>query len=161
MVTLIGIFNFLVCLILTQQFLNSTNYWMEPIRFRYGSVYPWPLSWMVPRRRRKLEMRRLAALGWEGKDALTEVENCLRALSARLKENRYFVADTPTQLDAMVFAHTLSILMFPQSSKWMAPVLQDFPVLVAHCRRVDKEFFGSKYADDLSVFNATEIEIFS
>ena len=120
-------------------------------RPRYGSVYPWPLNWLLTRIKRNQVMKKLSALGWTKKslqDVYNEVENCCQALSERLDNQRYFFNNKPTELDALVFGHLFTILTTPMPDNGrMASIVKSHSNLVELCSFIDREYFDRSSSD--------------
>lgn len=114
---------------------------------RYGSVYPWPLSSILPLMKKNEMLEHLKAIGW-GKDdkSLTkieeEVKRCCTALTEKLGDQMYFFGDCPTELDAVVFGHLYTILTTALPDNRLAAAVQKHPNLVKFCRNIDKQYFA-------------------
>lgn len=118
---------------------------------RYGSVHPWPLSFILPRRKKSEMLTHLKAIGW-GKDdkSLTkieeEVKRCCTALTEKLADQKFFFGSRPTELDAVVFGHLYTILTTTLPDNRLAAAVQKHPNLVKFCRNVEREYFGKNVA---------------
>jgi len=115
---------------------------------RYGSVYPWPLSYFLPYKKRTSMLQHLEAIGWGKSDkSLTKVEEevsrCCNALSQKLLDKKFFFGKKPTELDAVVFGHLYTILTTTLPDNRLAATVQKYPNLVKFCRNVEKSYFGA------------------
>lgn len=124
--------------------------WLDPVTYkessflRYGSVFPWPLNYLLAWQKRRQVQKRLSALGWANKsieEVYSEVENCCQALSERLEKQQYFFNNKPTELDALVFGHLFTILTTPMPDNRFSAIVRQFQNLVELCQTVDREFF--------------------
>lgn len=124
--------------------------WLDPVTYnevtfrRYGSIYPWPLNYILTWQKKRQVVKRLSALGWANKsieEVYSEVENCCQALSERLDKQQYFFNNKPTELDALVFGHLFNILTTPLTDTRLASIVRPFKNLVELCQNIDKEFF--------------------
>lgn len=121
---------------------NTLN---EVTKDRHGSVYPWPLNHFLNWQKRKEVIKKLSVLGWYNKtieEVCEEVKNCCIALSARLENNEYFSGEkAPNELDALVFGHIFTIITTPLPGNKLANIVQEHPLLVQLCKRIEKRYF--------------------
>lgn len=111
---------------------------------RYGSVHPWPLNSLLSWQKKRSVCKKLSALGWLNKsldDVYSEVDNCCKALSERLENQRYFFNSKPTELDALVFGHLFAILTTPLPDNRLATIVRQHKNLLDLCTHIDREFF--------------------
>uniref|UniRef100_A0A915D2A3 Metaxin n=1 Tax=Ditylenchus dipsaci TaxID=166011 RepID=A0A915D2A3_9BILA len=122
------------------------NTYNEVTRTRYGSVYLWPLYLILPYLKRRESVTRLENLGWGAFKSMDEVvaqcEKCFKALSVKLGNNRYFIGDQPTELDALAFGHLYTILTTELPNMRVANTLKRYQNLIDFCKRIDEEFFA-------------------
>lgn len=117
---------------------------------RYGYFHPWPLNWMLTRMKQQQVQKCLSAVGWLNKtieQVYEEVDTCCSALSERLDENKYFFGDKPTELDALMFAHTHTILTTPLPNNEFAKIIRRYPKVVKHCQRIEQGYFSGSYPE--------------
>ncbi|KAF4523780.1 hypothetical protein B566_EDAN009012 [Ephemera danica] len=126
--------------------------WVEPLLLqevtqpRYGSVFPWPLNNILTYLKRRAVVSKLKALQWANKtpnEVYGEVDKACRNLSARLGNNHFFFS-RPTELDALVFGHTYTILSTKLPDNRLADVLRGYPNLISHCDRIQSQFSTRK-----------------
>lgn len=113
-------------------------------RPRYGSVHPWPLSWILPWKRQMEVKSRLNACGWIDKtkeNVLDEIRACLQALSDRLAKNTYFFGEKPTELDALVFGHLYNLITVRLPDSKLTGCIQNYRNLVDLCTRIEGKFY--------------------
>eukprot|EP00095_Tigriopus_kingsejongensis_P010125 maker-scaffold75_size407189-snap-gene-1.16 protein:Tk10125 transcript:maker-scaffold75_size407189-snap-gene-1.16-mRNA-1 annotation:"hypothetical protein DAPPUDRAFT_304425" len=123
---------------------NDDSTLAEVTKPRYGSVYPWPLNSVLSWQKRRQVLKRLRALGWDGKsmdEVLNEVDNCCQALSERLDNQKFFFNNKPTELDALVFGHLFSILTTPLPDNRMSATVRNYKNLLELCQNVDVQYF--------------------
>lgn len=116
----------------------------EVTKPRYGSMYRWPLSKVIPWQKQREVKARLSSLGWTSKtfeEVCDEVYTCCQALSERLDKQRYFFGETPTELDALVFGHLFTLLTTNLPNNEFARIIEQFSNLKKFCERVDKTYF--------------------
>jgi len=119
------------------------NYY-EVIRPIYtaGSSFPANilLPWSISRRMR-------ARLGHpsseEGEHMYKQAGLCYSALSARLGSQAFFFGDSPSSLDAIVFAHLATHLYAPMPSPArLSTMVQEHPNLCAFVERVNSKYMN-------------------
>jgi len=111
---------------------------------RYGSVYPWPLKWIVPKLRQRQMKNRLQSFGWGKKDlaqVLEEVDCGCQVFSIKLGDKDFFYGDKPTELDALVFGHLFTILTTELPDIQLAAIVKKYDNLLKLCTRIEKEYF--------------------
>ncbi|XP_017763201.1 PREDICTED: metaxin-2-like isoform X2 [Eufriesea mexicana] len=118
----------------------------EVTKVRHGSVYPWPLNHFLNWQKRNEVIKRLSIFGWYNKtieEVCIDVKNCCTALSDRLEGNDYFSGETtPNELDALVFGHIFTIITTPLPGNKLANIVQDYPLLVHLCIRIENSIFS-------------------
>lgn len=68
---------------------------------------------------------------------------CCQALAERLGTQLYFFGDKKTELDALVYGHVSAILMDSMIENRLREIISQYPTLIEHCRRIDKEYFNN------------------
>lgn len=113
-------------------------------RQRYGSVYLFPLNYILPPLKRREILAQLTSIEWS-RMAVPEVvkraDACFSALSVKLGDRKYFMGTEPTELDALAFGHLYSILTTELPSMHLANALRKYTNLLHFCRDIDSEFF--------------------
>ncbi|XP_043462478.1 metaxin-2-like isoform X2 [Leptopilina heterotoma] len=139
---------------------NAEQYicWCEPktlnniTKPRYGSVYPWPLNYILNWQKQSQITKKLKVLGWYNKtldEVLEEVKNCCDALSERLESKTYFFGERPNELDALVFGHMFTIITTSLPDNLLANIINKYPTLVTFCKRIENSIFYSQAIDDI------------
>ncbi|XP_051169931.1 metaxin-2-like isoform X2 [Leptopilina boulardi] len=114
---------------------------------RYGSVYPWPLNYILNWQKQSQVIKKLKVLGWYNKtldEVLDEVKNCCDALSERLENKTYFFGERPNELDALVFGHMFTIITTSLPKNLLADIINKYPTLVTFCKRIENSIFYSQ-----------------
>jgi len=115
---------------------------------RYGSVYSWPLSWLLPQLKKLSIRHHLTLLDWSKKslaDVTINVNRCCKILSERLDDKKFFYSnDRPTELDALVFGHLFTILTTELPQVDLAGIVKKQQNLVNFCQRIEKDFFARR-----------------
>lgn len=117
----------------------------EVTKFRYGSVYPWPLNHILCFRKRRQVMAKLTVSEWSDKslsEVFEEVQTCCAALSERLGQQNYFFGDKPTELDALTFGHLYSLMNTDLVDGKLGQIVNGFENLVVLCHRVEAQYFS-------------------
>ncbi|CAD5222377.1 unnamed protein product [Bursaphelenchus xylophilus] len=138
--------------LIRENLLNAEKYfcWSESSNYhsvtkrRYGSVYPVPLKWWLPYLKRKDIVSQLNDSGFANKtidDVVKKAETVFHALSVKLGNQRYFMGDEPTELDALAFGHIFSILTIELPSNHLATALRKHANLMNFCIAIDEELF--------------------
>lgn len=112
---------------------------------RYGSVYPFPLNYILSYYKKSCCRSKLKAFGWLDKsldEVYAEVDRCCKALSQRLDTSEYFFS-RPTELDALLFGHIFTILTTELPENGLASIVRSYSNLVDHCVRIDQLYFKS------------------
>lgn len=133
---------------------NAENFvsWCEPVTLeqvtkpRYGSVFPWPLNFVLNWQKKSQITKKLSSLGWGDKsleEVYSEVDKCCQTLSTRLDNSPYFFNNRPTELDALVFGHLFAILTTPLPDNRLESIIRQHTNLVEFCQRIDKAFFAT------------------
>lgn len=132
-----------------------------------GDGYPFPLSWILPKRRAGDAAARLAgergdgnyhttgagthmgaALENAGEEAADEValyaeaNQIYIALAAKLGENMWFAGEFPTSLDALVFGHLAVHYLAPLPNPRLSAMIRTHPNLVAFVERIAVDWLG-------------------
>lgn len=134
---------------------NAEQYicWCDPTTLntitkpRYGSIYPWPLNYILNWQKQSQVTKKLKVLGWYNKsldEVLGEVKNCCEALSERLENKQYFFGERPNELDALVFGHIFTIITTPLPNNTLANIVNEYPTLVSLCKRIEIRYFERK-----------------
>ncbi|KAI6235029.1 Metaxin-2-like protein [Aphelenchoides besseyi] len=122
---------------------DSSNY-QGVTRHRYGSVYLFPLNWILPPMK-KLEMSaHLSSIGWSKlsmNDLVKKCDACFQALSIKLGDRKFLMGSEPTELDALAFGHLYSILTTELPSMHLANTLRKYTNLVKYCYDIDNDYF--------------------
>ena len=113
----------------------------ERAKARYFSKFPVPLRWFVPGLVQKQVRRDLHGQGM-GRHTDAEINAMaiedLRAVSAHLGDNPYFMGTAPTSFDATAYGFLTNILRAPFDLPIQAEV-DKLPNLAAYCERLDKQ----------------------
>lgn len=123
--------------------------WVTPESYevtwtRYGSVYPWPLTVILPWLKRRTVLR--AIKEWTTKpekDVLEEIDSCLFALSERLAGREWFFGTKPTELDALVFGHLYVLVGESEGTPGskVSSLIRKYDNLIGLCARINKTYF--------------------
>lgn len=124
--------------------------WLEPETYKkitrnwFCSVYPWPLSSYLAKKKQQQILNKLDAMGWACKtfeDVCDEIDKCFNALSVKMEGN-YVFGNHPTRLDALVFAHAYTIMTNPLPKSQLAGIILRYPKVVKHCYVVMNSYFN-------------------
>ncbi|CAI4226180.1 unnamed protein product [Auanema sp. JU1783] len=111
---------------------------------RYGSVYYWPLSYVLPTFRRRDMLTKLQDAEWRDKtmeEVVEQSEKAFRSLSFQLGTNPFLFGDSPTEADALMFGHLFTILTVRLPAMDVFNLLKKFPNLIEFTQRVNRDFF--------------------
>ncbi|VDM93931.1 unnamed protein product [Onchocerca ochengi] len=123
--------------------MDKRNY-SQVTKYRYGSVYLFPLNIILPITKRREVSNYLTALDWKNKSKeciMDLVDRCFKSLSSKLDHNEYFLGDSPTELDALAFGHFYTILTTELPNMELKNCLRRYSNLVEFCQRIDKKYF--------------------
>ncbi|EFO23963.1 metaxin 2 [Loa loa] len=123
--------------------MDKRNY-SQVTKYRYGSVYLFPLNIILPRTKRREVSNYLTALDWKSKsqECIMELaDRCFKSLSSKLDHNEYFFGDSPTELDALAFGHFYTILTTELPNMELKNYLRRYSNLTEFCQRIDKKYF--------------------
>ncbi|KAI6240045.1 Metaxin-2-like protein [Aphelenchoides fujianensis] len=123
---------------------KDTPTYLQVTRHRYGSVYVFPLSWILPPLKRRELLAHLKNVGWAHltmDEVVKKCNACFHALSIKLGDRKYMMGAEPTELDALAFGHIYSILTIELPSMHLANTLRKYTNLVKYCSAIDKEYF--------------------
>uniref|UniRef100_A0A914GX53 Metaxin-2 n=1 Tax=Globodera rostochiensis TaxID=31243 RepID=A0A914GX53_GLORO len=112
---------------------------------RYGSVYRWPLTQLLPMSKRREMLKYLKDAGWADlslQKVVERADKCFHALSIKLGHQRFFVGEQATELDALAFGHLYTILTTEMPNGAMVDALKKYPNLITFCENIDKEYFS-------------------
>ncbi|XP_037725767.1 metaxin-2 [Drosophila subpulchrella] len=131
-------------------FVDEVNY-QRYTATRSGAAYPWPLSFLRRRAKKKEALRILKVYQWEDQNndqVLHEVGVCADTLMGQMEQNEpeehYFCGSRLCALDALVFGHVATILTTALPNMELAEVLTAYPCLLAHCWHIDQLVYGGK-----------------
>ncbi|KAL3120919.1 hypothetical protein niasHT_004550 [Heterodera trifolii] len=144
------------CSLIEETLRNAEKYlsWLDDESYelvtkkRYGSVYLWPLNWLLPTLKRREMHNYLADIGWADLPMAKVAERCdkcFHALSIKLGQQQFFVGDQPTELDALAFGHLYTLLTTEMPNKAIVETLSKYPNLIAFCKTIDKEYFSQNF----------------
>ncbi|VDK83413.1 unnamed protein product [Litomosoides sigmodontis] len=126
--------------------LDNRNY-SQVTKYRYGSVYPFPLNIMLPQTKWREMSNYLSALEWKSKSQESVMEladRCFKSLSSKLDQNEYFFGNSPTELDALAFGHFYTILTTELPNMELKNCFRRYSNLTEFCRRIDKKYFSTQ-----------------
>lgn len=123
---------------------DKRNY-SQITKYRYGSVYPFPLNIILPQIRRHELSNYLTALDWKNKSQeciLDLADRCFKSMSSKLDHNEYFFGISPTELDALAFGHFYTILTTELPNMELQNCLRRYPNLTEFCQNIDRKYFA-------------------
>lgn len=118
--------------------------WAVRTRQHYGCQFPVPLNLVLSYRRQWKVCGQLKADGWHHKtekEVLEEFRRTCQALSEKLGNNKFFISDRPTELDALVFGHLHSLLTRYLPDDSLSSVVKAHKNLEDFVMRILEEFF--------------------
>lgn len=118
--------------------------WAVRTRQHYGCQFPVPLNLVLSYRRQWKVCGQLKADGWHHKtekEVLEEFRRTCQALSEKLGNNKFFISDRPTELDALVFGHLHSLLTRYLPDGSLSSVVKAHKNLEDFVMRILEEFF--------------------
>ncbi|CAH3148631.1 unnamed protein product [Porites lobata] len=118
--------------------------WAVRTRQQYGSQFATPLNVILSYRKQWQICRHLKAIGWHLKtdtEVVEEFRRTCQALSEKLGNNRFFINDRPTELDALVFGHLHSVLTRYLPDDSLSSVVRAHKNLENFVMRILREFF--------------------
>ncbi|EPB70131.1 helicase protein [Ancylostoma ceylanicum] len=113
-------------------------------RYRYGSVYKWPLNWILPAMKRREILTKLHDSGWADRsteEVLEQYEKALRALSSQLGSKPYLFGNQPTEADALLFGHLFTIITMSLPCMDLKNAILNYTNLQDFVTRVETEYF--------------------
>jgi len=142
---------------------SNDDIYNQESSIHYGSEYNWPLSVILPwRKRRNMNNLLNSKEDWKKKttqEALEEIRKCCRTLKERLGEQSYFFGDGPTELDALAFGHLycLSKSSFPGVD--IASIINEFDPLISFIRRIESTYFQGKVNMSSFVYTSHSLHV--
>ncbi|KAI5621781.1 metaxin 1, partial [Silurus asotus] len=133
------------------QWVDSKNY-VEVTRRWYAEHMPFPLNFLLPNRIHSRQMERLRLIRG---DAVLELEEqlekelyqdaleCMTLLSQRLGSHKFFFGDSPSSLDAYVFAHLAPLLKIKLPNSKLQQHLNSLENLQLFCTNILLLYFPS------------------
>ncbi|KAL9966801.1 hypothetical protein ACROYT_G024922 [Oculina patagonica] len=118
--------------------------WAVRTRRQYGSQFPVPLNLVLSYRKQWQVCQQLKAAGWHHKteaEVLEEFKRTCQALSEKLGNNRFFINDRPTEVDALVFGHLHSVLTRYLPDDSLSSVVKTHRNLQVFVMRILSDFF--------------------
>ncbi|KAL4003310.1 Tom37 C-terminal domain family protein [Acanthocheilonema viteae] len=122
---------------------DKRNY-SQVTKYRYGSVYLFPLNIILPWKKQREVNNYLSALDWKNKSQeciMDLADRCFKSMSSKLDRNEYFFGDSPTELDALAFGHFYTILTTELPNMELKNYLRRYSNLTEFCQRIDKKYF--------------------
>ncbi|PIC39913.1 hypothetical protein B9Z55_011450 [Caenorhabditis nigoni] len=113
-------------------------------RLRYGSVYHWPLSTVLPFLKRRSVLEELADKDWDAKtmdEVGEQADKVFRALSAQLGTQKYLTGDLPTEADALLFGHMYTLITVRLPLTNITNILKKYSNLIEFTKRVEQQYF--------------------
>ncbi|KAE9419829.1 hypothetical protein Angca_008984, partial [Angiostrongylus cantonensis] len=113
-------------------------------RYRYGSVYKWPLNRILPALKRREILLKLQDNGWADKsteEVLEQYDRALRALSSQLGSKPYLFGNQPTEADALLFGHLFTIITMTLPCMDLKNAILSYTNLQDFVTRVENEYF--------------------
>uniref|UniRef100_A0A7E4UNR5 Thioredoxin-like_fold domain-containing protein n=1 Tax=Panagrellus redivivus TaxID=6233 RepID=A0A7E4UNR5_PANRE len=114
---------------------------------RTASVYTFPLDSIVPRIRRNTMRQYLVSRQYAKlteKQVGEKAEAICLALSQRLGSRKYFVGETASELDAVVFGHLFTILTTELPCLILVNAIKKYPTLIDFVARIEEELFPNR-----------------
>ncbi|KAJ7380133.1 Metaxin-2 [Desmophyllum pertusum] len=118
--------------------------WAVRTRQQYGCQYPVPLNLILSYRKQWQVCQYLKAAGWHRKterEVIDEFRRTCQALSEKLGNNRFFINDRPTEVDALVFGHLHSVLTRYLPDDSLSSVVRTHKNLEDFVMRILTDFF--------------------
>ncbi|XP_020621178.1 metaxin-2-like [Orbicella faveolata] len=118
--------------------------WAARTRQQYGSQFPVPINLVLSYRKQWQVCQYLKAHGWHRKterEVLEEFKQTCQALSEKLGNNKFFVSDRPTELDALVFGHLHAVLTRYLPDDSLSSVVRNHRNLEHFVMRILNDFF--------------------
>ncbi|XP_058503859.1 metaxin-1a [Solea solea] len=127
------------------------TFWIEPknyvdvIRRWHAEHMPFPLNFFLPGRIQRQQLEKLRLLRGEDvleageeleKELYADAVECMNLLSQRLGSNKFFFGDSPSSLDAYVFAHLAPILKVQLSNNKLQQHLKTLSNLSNFCNNI-------------------------
>jgi len=114
-------------------------------KIRVGSPYRFPLNKLIPWSKRKGVVDQLKLLNWGERtsdEVYREVETCLSALDQYLGDSTFFLGNSPTELDALVFGYLFAILTIPlPNHSQLGNMVRQQRRLNDYCQRMEAKYF--------------------
>lgn len=114
----------------------------------YAKRTPFPAGLILPDRYQSSQLEKLTLIlgdkeGWTEKEKfmIEEAEKCLKLLSQKLGDQKYFFGDTPTIFDAYVFGYlALCTIPFPCFNP-LKNTINNLPNLPTYLSRIKRSYF--------------------
>ncbi|KAH9370453.1 hypothetical protein HPB48_000301 [Haemaphysalis longicornis] len=134
-----------------QWWVDAQNY-VELTRPWYAKALGFPLNYVLPGQMQRSATAalntKLEGLDLEGDQAqialFREAQECMTTLSQRLGKEPFFFGQSPTSLDAVVFAHLAPLLQAPFPSNALQNHLKACDNLAAFVTRIMQRYFPLK-----------------
>ncbi|KAF2904409.1 hypothetical protein ILUMI_01766 [Ignelater luminosus] len=127
--------------------IDSKNY-EELTSLWYGKVMPIPFNFIYPRRARQIARSLVGALFPREQDieiiknsVTNNAMECFSCLASRLGHSDFFYGNSPTTLDAIVYAHLAPLVKIPFPSDHITKLLSNWPELEKYIKRIDNRVF--------------------
>lgn len=155
-----------------QWWVDAQNY-VELTRPWYARALGFPLNYVLPGQMQRSATAalntKLEGLDLEGDQAqialFREAQECMTTLSQRLGKEPFFFGQSPTSLDAVVFAHLAPLLQAPFPSNALQNHLKACDNLAAFVTRIMQRYFplkdGANSGDTAGTTKASSSEEFS
>ncbi|XP_014669258.1 PREDICTED: metaxin-2-like [Priapulus caudatus] len=138
--------------LLENTFGNAELYmcWMEDTVYQqftrpsHESIYPWPLGQLLTIQKQRHTCQKLKSLDWAEKSTLEVIEDvteACQAISEKLARKDFFCGETPTELDALAYAHLHTMLTVKFSDDRLAEAVKQHENLVKFVERITETFF--------------------
>ncbi|GMR42004.1 hypothetical protein PMAYCL1PPCAC_12199, partial [Pristionchus mayeri] len=111
---------------------------------RFGSVYKWPLSRVLPALKRREMRDKLGSIQWANKtlvDVMEAADKAFRCLSSHLATQDFVMGSRVTEADALLFGHLFAILTTRLPTMELSNALRKYPNLVEYTERIENEYF--------------------
>lgn len=116
--------------------------------------YPFPLNHIIYLKKKIGERRYLADLGASRKSLraiMTDVNRCLNFLSQQLGNNKFFLGECSSEIDALVYGHMYALLTVVLKNGPFEEIqcsIQQYPNLISFCTKFDKMFLMNNFSEN-------------